>query len=211
MFTSKTKKNETVQPATAPATIMPQAVPRVEAEPKSPKVRNEPQNVNRPRDGHSRQYHRRRRSADRRTAVRGDVTTKTNLIVGPTCVIEGNIVAEHAEVAGQVKGTVQALGLLIIKSSSMIDGDVLTKNLNVESGSTFNGRFTVGSVAEYAASQEDRSGRQDGSQHPGQRRSPSLPRCFDHIRYVEDLIGLMTKGCQAGRPNSATGFRNLTC
>ncbi|MBS0202371.1 MAG: polymer-forming cytoskeletal protein [Planctomycetes bacterium] len=78
--------------------------------------------------------------------VRGDVTTKTNLIVGPTCVIEGNIVADHAEVAGQVKGTVQALGLLIIKSSSMIDGDVLTKNLNVESGSTFNGRFTVGSV-----------------------------------------------------------------
>ena len=35
---------------------------------------------------------------------------------------------------------------VVIKSSSMIDGDVLTKNLNVESGSTFNGRFTVGSV-----------------------------------------------------------------
>jgi cytoskeletal protein CcmA (bactofilin family) len=78
--------------------------------------------------------------------VRGDVTTKTTLIVGKSCVIEGNILADHAEVAGQVKGTVQALGLLIIKSSSMIDGDVLTKNLNVESGSTFNGRFTVGSV-----------------------------------------------------------------
>jgi cytoskeletal protein CcmA (bactofilin family) len=78
--------------------------------------------------------------------VRGNVTTKTNLIIGPSCIIEGHILAEHAEVAGQVKGTVQALGLLIIKSSSMIDGDVLTKNLNVESGSTFNGRFTVGSV-----------------------------------------------------------------
>ena len=78
--------------------------------------------------------------------VRGDVTTKTSLLVGPSCVIEGNILAQHAEVAGRVKGTVQALGLLVIKSSSMIDGDVLTKNLNVESGSTFNGRFTVGSV-----------------------------------------------------------------
>lgn len=84
--------------------------------------------------------------------VRGDVTTKTNLIVGPTCIIEGNILADHAEVAGQVKGTVQALGLLIIKSSSMIDGDVLTKNLNVESGSTFNGRFTVGSVTNSSVS-----------------------------------------------------------
>lgn len=78
--------------------------------------------------------------------VRGDVTTKTSLVIGPSCTIEGNILAQHAEVAGRVKGTVQALGLLVIKSSSMIDGDVLTKNLNVESGSTFNGRFTVGSV-----------------------------------------------------------------
>ena len=78
--------------------------------------------------------------------VRGDVTTKTSLLIGASCVIEGNILAQHAEVAGRVKGTVQALGLLVIKSSSMIDGDVLTKNLNVESGSTFNGRFTVGSV-----------------------------------------------------------------
>ncbi len=78
--------------------------------------------------------------------VRGDVTTKTSLLIGPSCVVEGNILAQHAEVAGRVKGTVQALGLLVIKSSSMIDGDVLTKNLNVESGSTFNGRFTVGSV-----------------------------------------------------------------
>lgn len=78
--------------------------------------------------------------------VRGDVTTKTSLIVGQSCIIEGNILAQHAEVAGRVKGTVQALGLLVIKSSSIIDGDVLTKNLNVESGSTFNGRFTVGSV-----------------------------------------------------------------
>ena len=68
------------------------------------------------------------------------------MLIGPSCVIEGNILAQHAEVAGRVKGTVQALGLLVIKSSSMIDGDVLTKNLNVESGSTFNGRFTVGSV-----------------------------------------------------------------
>lgn len=78
--------------------------------------------------------------------VRGDVETKATLVLGPTCVIEGNILAENAEVAGQVKGTVKATGLLVIKSSSMIDGDVLTKNLNVESGSTFNGKFTVGSV-----------------------------------------------------------------
>jgi len=89
--------------------------------------------------------------------VRGDVTTKTSLVIGPSCVVEGNILAQHAEVAGRVRGTVQALGLLVIKSSSMIDGDVLTKNLNVESGSTFNGRFTVGSVTNVEPKQGKKS------------------------------------------------------
>jgi cytoskeletal protein CcmA (bactofilin family) len=113
--------------------------------------------------------------------VRGDVTTKTSLIVGPSCTIEGNLLAQHAEVAGRVKGTVQALGLLVIKSSSIIDGDVLTKNLNVESGSTFNGRFTVGSVTstEPKAVKKSDAG---ATEHPEPRRatapaaSPSLAK-----------------------------------
>ncbi len=76
--------------------------------------------------------------------VKGDVTTKTKLVVGPSAIIEGNILAQHAEIAGRVQGTVRALGLLVINSSGMILGDVITKDLNVESGSTFNGRLQVG-------------------------------------------------------------------
>lgn len=76
--------------------------------------------------------------------VKGDVTTKTKLITGPSSVIEGNILAQHAEIAGRVQGTVKALGLLVINSSGTILGDVITKDLNVESGSTFNGRLQVG-------------------------------------------------------------------
>lgn len=76
--------------------------------------------------------------------VKGDVTTKTKLITGPSSIIEGNILAQHAEIAGRVQGTVKALGLLVINSSGTILGDVITKDLNVESGSTFNGRLQVG-------------------------------------------------------------------
>lgn len=79
--------------------------------------------------------------------VRGDVVTKTSLMVGPGALIEGNLSAQHAEISGRVNGTVQASGLLTIKASGIIDGDVITKNLNVESGSTFNGRFKVGGAA----------------------------------------------------------------
>ncbi len=76
--------------------------------------------------------------------IKGDVTTKTKLVAGPTAIIEGNILAQHAEIAGRVQGTVKALGLLVINSSGTILGDVITKDLNVESGSTFNGRLQVG-------------------------------------------------------------------
>jgi len=76
--------------------------------------------------------------------VKGDVTTKTKLVCGPSALIEGNILAQHAEIAGRVQGTVKALGLLVINSSGTILGDVITKDLNVESGSTFNGRLQVG-------------------------------------------------------------------
>ncbi len=76
--------------------------------------------------------------------VKGDVTTKTKLVTGPSAIIEGNILAQHAEIAGRVQGTVRALGLLVINSSGVILGDVITKDLNVESGSTFNGRLQVG-------------------------------------------------------------------
>lgn len=76
--------------------------------------------------------------------VRGDVSTKTTLIVAQGAVIEGNLIAQHAEIAGRVHGTVQASGLLTIKATGVIDGDVITTNLNVEAGSAFTGRFQVG-------------------------------------------------------------------
>ncbi len=76
--------------------------------------------------------------------VKGDVATKTTLVVAPGSVVQGNINAQHAEIAGEIHGTVQATGLLTIKSTGIIDGDVMTANLNVEAGSTFTGRFQVG-------------------------------------------------------------------
>lgn len=85
--------------------------------------------------------------------VRGDVTTKTALHLAQGSVIEGNLIAQHAEIAGEVHGTVQATGLLVIKSTGTIDGDVITTNLNVEAGSAFTGRFQVGPTKSGKASE----------------------------------------------------------
>ncbi|MCA9054308.1 MAG: polymer-forming cytoskeletal protein, partial [Planctomycetaceae bacterium] len=44
----------------------------------------------------------------------------------------------------RITGTVESKGLLAIKSTCRIEGDIITKSLNVESGSSFNGRCKVG-------------------------------------------------------------------
>ncbi len=80
--------------------------------------------------------------------VKGDIKTSARLCLGPESVIEGNIVAAEAEVAGRITGTVESKGLLAIKSTCRIEGDIITRSLHVESGSSFNGRCKVGGDAE---------------------------------------------------------------
>ncbi|MCA9077269.1 MAG: polymer-forming cytoskeletal protein [Planctomycetaceae bacterium] len=86
--------------------------------------------------------------------VKGDIQTSSKLILGEDSIIEGNIMAEEAEVSGRITGTVQAKGLLAIMKTCVIDGDIVTKSLNVESGSSFNGRCKVGASAERRSSSE---------------------------------------------------------
>ena len=58
--------------------------------------------------------------------------------------IDGNVVAENAEIAGKVTGKVTVSELLILKSSASIHGDISTANLIIESGANFNGACSMG-------------------------------------------------------------------
>ena len=89
--------------------------------------------------------------------VKGDIKTSSRLVLGEDSIIEGNIMAEEAEVSGRIQGTVQTKGLLAIMKTCVIDGDIVTKSLNVESGSSFNGRCKVGASAERQAAVESSS------------------------------------------------------
>lgn len=78
--------------------------------------------------------------------VKGDIRTDGKLVVSENAFVEGNIYAAQADVAGRITGTVECSGLLVIKASCIINGDIITKSLNVESGSTFDGRCKVGAT-----------------------------------------------------------------
>ena len=71
--------------------------------------------------------------------ILGDVRC-SNLTLGESGEIRGNIVAETARLAGLVDGAVEA-GTLTLDRSARITGDVLYEILTVNSGADVEGRF----------------------------------------------------------------------
>ena len=76
--------------------------------------------------------------------VVGSVQTKAKVVLGETSVIEGNIIAQHAEVGGEIQGTVRISGLLTLKPTASVSGDIITSKLVFEEGAKFNGKCNMG-------------------------------------------------------------------
>ena len=74
----------------------------------------------------------------------GDIKTKSKAACGHSSYIEGNVLAQNAEIAGHVTGRVEVSELLILKPSAIISGDIITNKMIVESGATFNGACKMG-------------------------------------------------------------------
>jgi len=78
--------------------------------------------------------------------VIGNVKTKSKVAIGESAFIEGNVVAQNAEIAGEVKGLLEISEILILKSTAVVYGDIITSRMIVESGATFNGQCKMGAT-----------------------------------------------------------------
>ena len=76
--------------------------------------------------------------------VKGDITSSSKVACGETSIVDANVTADNAEIAGKVTGKVNVNDLLILKSSAKIQGDISTNNLVIESGASFNGACAMG-------------------------------------------------------------------
>ena len=76
--------------------------------------------------------------------VVGDIKTKSKAAFGSSSQVDGSVVAQNAEAAGCIKGTIEVTELLILKSTASIEGDIITNKLLVESGASFNGKCKMG-------------------------------------------------------------------
>lgn len=74
----------------------------------------------------------------------GSVKSKSKVALGQSSYVEGDILAQNAEIAGEVDGKVEVSELLILKPSATIKGDIITNKFIVESGAVFNGSCKMG-------------------------------------------------------------------
>jgi len=76
--------------------------------------------------------------------VIGNIKTKSKVALGQSSKVEGNILAQNAEVAGEVSGKLEVSDQLLLRPTAVIHGDILTNKLIVASGATFNGGCKMG-------------------------------------------------------------------
>lgn len=79
-------------------------------------------------------------------SLTGTINVKGKLVVGPSGMVEGEIICQNADVSGTIKGKIGVAELLSLKSSSKLNGDIITNKIAVEPGAAFSGSCSMGGV-----------------------------------------------------------------
>jgi cytoskeletal protein CcmA (bactofilin family) len=80
--------------------------------------------------------------------IKGNLTCKAKVIVGPTGVIDGEVKCQNAMIEGKMFGKLRVTDLLSVKETAEIVGDVVTGKLLVQPGAVFNVTCNMKDVAD---------------------------------------------------------------
>ena len=78
--------------------------------------------------------------------VIGNIKSKSKIALGNSSQVEGNIIAQNADLEGEVKGKIEISEMLILKATAVVHGDIVTGKLVVEPGAVFNGTCKMGAA-----------------------------------------------------------------
>ena len=76
--------------------------------------------------------------------IKGNLFAKAKVIIGPDCVIEGDINGQQADISGRVEGRIRVHDLLHIRGHANILGDIHATKLLMEPTVSFNGQCRMG-------------------------------------------------------------------
>lgn len=78
--------------------------------------------------------------------VLGNVTSASKVVVGTTGKIKGNLICKDADIEGFVEGTLKLDGLLSLRSSSNIIGEITTSKIQIDEGAQFSGNCKMNTI-----------------------------------------------------------------
>jgi cytoskeletal protein CcmA (bactofilin family) len=87
--------------------------------------------------------------------LKGTITVKGRLVLGPTGKIDGNINCKNADLEGKLNGKIEVDELLSLKSTAKLQGEISTNKLSIEPGAIFSGNCKMGAVLKDLSNSED--------------------------------------------------------
>jgi len=78
--------------------------------------------------------------------LKGSVATEGKVVLGKNGVVEGDVVCNNADIAGEIKAKITVSQLLTLKSRAKLKGDIVTNKLSIEPGAGFSGSCSMGAV-----------------------------------------------------------------
>ncbi|MBH14400.1 MAG: hypothetical protein CMF37_15920 [Leeuwenhoekiella sp.] len=77
--------------------------------------------------------------------LEGKIESTGKVVIGKSGVLIGTLECKEADIEGNVDGTVAISGLLNLRASAVIKGEVATQKLAIEPGADFNASCVMGS------------------------------------------------------------------
>jgi len=87
-------------------------------------------------------------------AIDGEITTKGKVVIGKNGKVEGTLTCANADIEGEFVGKLNVQGILSLKSTATIEGEVTIDKLAVEPGATFNATCTMGNAVKQLKREE---------------------------------------------------------
>jgi cytoskeletal protein CcmA (bactofilin family) len=76
--------------------------------------------------------------------IKGDVRCTKRIVMGETGIIEGSLHAEEAVVMGRIEGEIHVQGVLNLKPTAVVLGNITAQRMAVEEGAQYSGECKVG-------------------------------------------------------------------
>jgi len=109
-------------------------------------------------------------------SIRGDVRAKGRVVIGERARVKGNVTGTNITIGGVVCGNIISDGHLVILSTAIVIGDIITRRIQADDGCFINGMVAVCS--------SDESWTKTMSEHKDAQGIKSALPVFHHKAYV---------------------------